>query len=321
MKTVIAIGHKNPDTDSVVSAVAFATLVKEIKKPILGFSDFEIQPARAGSPNNETKFVFDYFNQELPTLAENIGGKEVVLLDHGEYSQSQDGIKEATIVGVLDHHKLGGLETAGPIFYRAEPVGSTSTIIFEMFSENNISLDKKLAGLLLAAVLSDTLKLTSPTTADQDRQAVKALSEISGENIDALAEKMFEAKSDITGISPAEIIGSDYKEYEAGMTKFGIGVWETMYPEKVKEKKEEILSALEKMKSERKMDLMFFALVDINRKNSELFIISEKEKAAAEKVFKSKAENSLIFLSGIVSRKKEMVPPLTNFLEKNENNR
>jgi len=316
MKPIIAIGHKNPDTDSIVSAIAFVNLVQKIKKPILGFSGFEVQPARAGSPNNETKFVFKYFGEELPVLAESVEGKEVVLLDHGELSQSPDGIEKATIVGVLDHHKLGGLETASPIFYRAEPVGSTSTIIFKMFSENNVLLDKKIAGLLLAAVLSDTLKLSSPTTTDEDRQAAKTLSEISEENIDKLAEKMFEAKSEMAGVSPAEIIGSDYKEYEAGGTRFGIGVWETMYPEKVKEKKEEILSALAKMKNERKMDLMFFALVDINKKNSELFIIGEKEKAAAEQVFKNKAENSLIFLPGIVSRKKEMVPPLTNFLEK-----
>lgn len=318
MKSIIVIGHKNPDTDSVVAAFVFADFLKRAKKPILGFSNFKAKPARAGSLNKETEFVLNYFKQKTPSLIKNIKNKDVVLVDHGSYEEAADGLKKARIVGVVDHHLLGGLRTTVPIFYRAEPIGSTSTILTKMFLENKLSFDKKTAGLLLAAILSDTLKLTSPTTTNKDRKIVKILAKISRENINKLSQKMFEAKSDIRGISSNELVAKDYKEYKDGGINFGVGVWETVYPQKVRVKEKEIFSALEKLKKKRKMKLMFFALVDIFKKNSEVFLLGEKEKLVAEKAFKKKAKGNLLFLPGVVSRKKQMVPSLINFLEKNE---
>jgi len=318
MKTIIAIGHKNPDTDSIVASLIFADFLKKVRKPILGFLNFKIKPARAGSLNKETKFVFNYFKQTPPPLVKNLRNENVVLVDHGSYEEAADGVEKARIVGVLDHHKLGGLRTVTPIFYRAEPIGSTSTILAKMFLENKLSFDKKTEGFLLAAILSDTLKLTSPTTTSEDRRIVKILAKISKENINKLAQKMFEAKSDIKGISFNELVSKDYKEYKDGGINFGVGVWETVCPQKIKVKEKEILSALEKLKKKRKMKLMFFALVDILKKNSEVFLLGEKEKSIAEKVFKKRAKGSLLFLSGVVSRKKQITPFLINFLEKNE---
>ncbi len=319
MKLIIVIGHKNPDTDSIVSALVLADFLKKVKKPILGFSDFKIKPARAGSLNKETKFVLDYFKQKPPVLVNNLKNKDVILVDHGEFSQSAKGIEQANIVGVLDHHRLGGIKSISPIFYRSEPIGSTSTIIAKMFLENNLSFDKKTAGLLLAAILSDTFKLTSPTTTNEDKEIVKILIKISKEDINKLAQKIFEAKSDIKDMSMGELVSKDYKEYKDGKISFGIGVCEITHPQKIKEKKEEIFSALKKLKKKRKVKLMFFAVVDILKKNSEIFLLGEKEKLVAEKVFKKKAKGNLLFLSGVVSRKKQINPLLMNFLESNEN--
>lgn len=319
MRTIIVIGHKNPDTDSVVSSLVFADFLKKVKKPILGFSGFKVKPARAGFLNKETKLVLDYFKQKPPALVNNLKNKDVILVDHGEFNQSAKGIEQANIVGVLDHHKLGGIKSISPIFYRSEPIGSTSTIIAKMFLENNLSFDKKTAGLLLAAILSDTLKLTLSTTTNEDKEIVKILAKISKEDVNKLAQKIFEAKSDIKDISMGELVSRDYKEYEGGKTSFGIGLCETMYPQKIKEKKEEIFSALKKLKKKRKVKLMFFAIIDILKKNSEVFLLGEKEKSVAEKVFKKKAKGNLLFLSGVASRKKQMLPPIVSFLEKNEN--
>lgn len=319
MKSIIVIGHKNPDTDSIVSALVFANFLKKVKKPILGFSGFKVKSARAGFLNKETKFVFNYFKQKPPVLINNLKNKDVVLVDHGEFDQSAKGIEQANIVGVLDHHKLGGIKSILPVFYRSEPVGSTSTIIARMFLENNLSFDKKTAGLLLAAILSDTLKFTSPTTTNEDKEIARILAKISKEDINKLAQKIFEAKSDVKGVSMGELVSRDYKEYKDGKISFGIGVYETVCPQKIKEKEEEIYSALKKLKKKRKVKLMFFAVVDILKKNSEIFLLEEKEKIVAEKIFKKKAKGNLLFLSGVVSRKKQMVPPTINFLKRNEN--
>ena len=318
MKLITVIGHKNPDTDSVIASLIFVDFLKKKKKPILGFSGFRIEPRVSGDLNKETKFVLKYFKQAPPPLVKSLKNKDVFLVDHGGYEQAAEGAEEARIVGVLDHHKLEGLKSASPVFFRVEPIGSTSTLIAKMFLENNLSFDKKTAGLLLAAVLSDTLKFTSPTTTDEDKKIANILSKISRENINKLSQKMFEAKSDIRGISLAELISQDYKEYKVNEVSFGFGVWETINPNKIKERKKEIFSALEKFKKERKKDLMFFALVDILKKNSEIFLPGEKEKLIAEKVFKNKTKGNILFLRGVVSRKKQMIPDLTKFLERNE---
>jgi manganese-dependent inorganic pyrophosphatase len=316
MKEVIVIGHKNPDTDSIVSALVFTEFLRRKKKYILSSSNFKIKAGRAGSLNKETQFVFQYFKQKPPALIKSLKNKNVFLIDHGEYEQSAEGIEQANLLGVLDHHKLGGIKTIMPIFYRTEPMGSTASVVAEMFLENDLTLNKKTAGLLLAALLSDTLKLTSPTTTQKDREIAKTLTKISKENISKLSQKMFEAKSDISGVSLSELVNKDYKEYKTGKVNFGFGVWETTVPETVEKKQDKILLVLERLKKKRKLDLMFFSLIDILKKNSKAFVLSEKEKVVLEKVFKKKVKGNSLFLSGVVSRKKQMIPPLINFLEK-----
>ena len=315
MKSIIITGHKNPDTDSIVSALIFSEFLKIVKKPLIGFSNFRIKAGRAGTLNKETKFILDYFKQKQPVLIKSLKNKNVILVDHAEYGQAIDGIEKAEIIAIIDHHKLGGIRTAMPIFYRAEPLGSTATILAKMFLENDISITKKTAGLILAAILSDTLKLTSPTTTKEDERIVKILVKISKENINKLSEKMFKAKSDIKGISSAELVSGDYKEYKSKGVNFGFGVWETTNPQAIKPKKQEIFCALKNLKKKRKMSLVFFSVVDILQKNSEIFLLGEQEKLIAEKIFKKKSKENLLFLPDVVSRKKQMAPPIINFLE------
>lgn len=319
MKKIILVGHKNPDTDSIVAPLAFADFLKKVREPILGFSFSNIKVARAGQFNRETEFILSHFKQKKPPFIKSVQNKNVVLLDHGDYGQAVDGIEKANLLGVLDHHKLGGLKTTTPIFYRVEPLGSSSSLVAKMFFENNRCPNKKIAGLLLAGILSDTLKFTSPTTTVYDKKVAKVLARISGENPKKLAKEMFEAKSDITGIFPQDLVSKDYKEYKQGKITFGFGVWETTSSWKVEEMKEKIFLALEKLKKKRKLDLVFFALVDIMNKNSKLFLLGEKEKLIAKKAFHKPISGNFLCLPGIVSRKKQMLPPVLKILEKNGN--
>ncbi len=311
MKQIIIIGHENPDTDTVVSAIVLSEIINENQKPIEGQATPKI-----GAPlNKETELVLNKFNRITPEIAESLKEKDVFLVDHGDFSQSVSGIEEANLIGVLDHHKMGGITTSTPIYYRAEPIGCSSTIIAKMCFQEGIDLTKEQAGLLLSAIISDTLKLTSPTTTKEDEEIVHKLIEISGQNFDELAEAMFEAKADISGISTVELVLKDYKGYEAGGKKFGIGTWETIKPEKIEVLKEEILSVLKRVKEEKGLDLVFFALVDVLKKTTIIFLLdSDKEKL--EQIFETRSENNSLVLKGVVSRKKQMVPPIINFLEK-----
>ncbi len=320
MKQVIIVSHKNTDTDSVVVTLVLAEFLKKTKEPILGFSDFVPEPKRTGGLNKETEFVLNYFKQDIPPLIKNIEGKKVFLVDHSSYEQAVEGIKKAEIVGVLDHHKIGDIKTSSPIFYRAEPLGSSSTLLAKMFLEKEISLDKKEAGLLLSGILSDTLNLSSPTTTEEDKRIVKKLSDISQEKPDKLIAKMFEAKSDINDISSEELVEKDYKEFEVSGKRFGIGVWETTNPSQIEKRKKEILSALNKLKKERNLQLIFFASVNVLKAESILYLPNKEEKEIAEKVFEKKEKDNLILLPLVVSRKKQILPPIIKFLEKQNEN-
>ena len=294
-------GHKNPDTDSIVSAIVMEDYFKKLGE--------KAKAVRVGKINRETEFVLKQAQIKSPILIKSLANKQIFLVDHNELEQAGDGIDKAKIVGVLDHHRLGGgISTDGPIYFRVEPVGCTATLIFKLFEEKNFKLNKTQAFLLLCAILSDTLKFNSPTTTKEDIQIAKKLSEICKQNINKLAEKMFKAKSDITGINLKDLILLDYKKYCEKNASFGIGVCETVSPKNILEKKQEILKLLPQIKKQKKLDLMFFAAVDIIKKQTYLFVADEKEKMIAEKSFKKKAKDNLIFLPGIVSRKKQITP-------------
>ena len=309
MNKIIIVGHKNPDTDSVISAIA----LQEFFTKVLGK---ESKAYRAGVLNNETKFLLEKFGVEVPEIITTFEeDASVALVDHNEAGQVVDGLNYGNVDYIFDHHKLA-ITTEKPIFCRMEPIGSTSSLVAKMLFEKNVEVSDVIAKLLLAGILSDTLNLMSPTTTAEDRELAIKLNEIAKLNVEEFVGEMFNAKSSLEGISVDEVITLDYKNFEMGSAKVGIGTWETTNPASVNAKKVEILQALIAKKAADKLDKIFFMVVDILKQACQLYIISEDEKVLAEKVFGGKTENDILFLQGFVSRKKQIVPQLTEELSK-----
>lgn len=309
MSKIVIVGHKNPDTDSIISAIC----AQEFFTKVLGK---ESKAYRAGGINNETKFILEKFGVETPELISTIAEDDsVVLVDHNETSQVFDGLNYANVDCIIDHHKLS-INTEKPIVCRMEPIGSTSSLIAKMFFEKNAEVSESLASLLLAGILSDTLNLMSPTTTEEDKELVAKLNAIAKLDIEEFVGEMFKAKSSLEGISIDELISLDYKVFEMGAHKVGIASWETTGPESVNAKKAEIMQALVAKKSSENLEHMFFMVVDILKQNCQLYLIGEQEKELAEKVFGGVIEDGMMFLPGVASRKKQIVPQLTEELSK-----
>lgn len=304
---IIVVGHKNPDTDTIVSAIVWAEF--------LNLTGKKAKAGRGGELNFETKYILSRFKGKAPALVNDLTGKEVFLVDHGELKQSPDGIEKAKIVGILDHHRLAGIIINEPTYYRSEPIGSTSTLIAKIFNEAGKKLNKKQASLLLSGIISDTFKFTSPTTTEEDKKIGKQLQKISGVDINELTEKIFEVKSSLKGLSIENILKKDCKEFEFGKTKLSIGIYETASVRVFDAMKNKVGSALKALKEKQRADLAYFVVVDILKQEGFIYLIGEKEKEIAQKAFKGKIENNIMHVLGLVSRKKQMVPVLAKLLE------
>ncbi|MCK5475208.1 MAG: manganese-dependent inorganic pyrophosphatase [Candidatus Pacebacteria bacterium] len=303
---IISIGHKNPDTDSALSAI----LVSKFSKKIFGF---ETQGVVAGNINNETKYILQMLKMEKPKILKKIKNENVVLVDTTEPKQIIEGLTEDNLLAIIDHHNLGGLKSSKPIFTRIEAVGCTGSIIYKILKEKRIKIDKPSAILMITCIISDTLNFNSPTTTVDDKIIFKELNKIAKLDIKKFVNELFSAKSSLEGISVNDIISKDYKQFDMGKYKVGIGVWETTIVESINIQSDKIIKALAKKKSYEKMDYMFFAVVDIIKNNSYLYIIGKEEEELAKNVF-GIAKNNILFSKGIVSRKKQLVPPLMNEL-------
>lgn len=308
---IISIGHINPDTDSVLSAIVLSRYAKK-----MAGEDRVIEARIAGTINNETKFVLERLKIAIPEQITEITNEDVALVDTTEPAQMIKGINENNLFAIIDHHNLGGLKSSKPIFVRIEPVGCTATVIYRILKENKVKIDKTSAIMMLSSIISDTLNLTSPTTNLQDEKALKELNKIAKLNLKKFTKELFAAKSSLEGISIDDIITKDYKQFDMGASKVGIAVWETTSPESVNIKKEEITSALLRRKAAENLNYAFFMAVDILKSESALYIIAEAEKMLAEKVFGGKAEKGAMLLKDVVSRKKQIVPPLMSELTK-----
>ncbi|MCK4525299.1 MAG: manganese-dependent inorganic pyrophosphatase [Candidatus Andersenbacteria bacterium] len=303
---IISIGHKNPDTDSVLSAI----LVSKFGKKIFGL---DIEAVIANDINNETKFVLDLLKLKKPRLLKKIKNEKVIMVDTTEPKQIIDGLTEDNLIAVIDHHNLGGLRSSKPIYFRVEPIGCTGSVIYKILQEKNIKIDKKSAVLMITCIVSDTLNFNSPTTTKDDKKILKELNKIAKLDVQKFVRELFAAKSSLKGISIGDIISKDYKQFDMGKYKVGIGVWETTDPAGINLQKDKLISALIKKKKKEKMDYMFFAVIDIVKNNSYLYIIGNEEEKLAKDVF-GIAKNNIVFSKGTVSRKKQLVPPLMNKL-------
>lgn len=300
---VYVVGHKSPDTDSVAAAISYANLKNRLGAPEI------FVPAAAGTINNETKFVLEHFGVPVPETITDGKGKKIVLVDHNEVGQAVDNIKEATLIEVVDHHKIGDITTPNPIFFHNEPVGSTATIVSAMYDQYKVPISKEMAGVMISAILSDTVLFKSPTCTDKDKAEVEKLGKIIGEDYQQYGIAMLTAKSDISSKSARDIVKGDYKHFDFAGTKAGIGQIEVMDLTVLAPRKKEILEDMEKVRKEEGLSFVLIMLTDVMKEASDLLFVGTPVDKF-EKAFDGKMENSSIYKKGVLSRKKQVIPPL-----------
>lgn len=300
---VYVVGHKSPDTDSVAAAISYANLKNRLGAPEI------FVPAAAGTINNETKFVLEHFGVPVPETITDGKGKKIVLVDHNEVGQAVDNIKEATLIEVVDHHKIGDITTPNPIFFHNEPVGSTATIVSAMYDQYKVPISKEMAGVMISAILSDTVLFKSPTCTDKDKAEVEKLAKIIGEDYQQYGIAMLTAKSDISSKSARDIVKGDYKHFDFAGTKAGIGQIEVMDLTVLAPRKKEILEDMEKVRKEEGLSFVLIMLTDVMKEASDLLFVGTPVDKF-EKAFDGKMENSSIYKKGVLSRKKQVIPPL-----------
>lgn len=242
----------------------------------------------------------------------NMPCKKIILVDHNEAEQAVDGLFEAEVVEIIDHHKLSTVETKRPVAVRNQPVGCTSTIIYEMFVENDIEIPPDIAGLLCSAIISDTLIFRSPTCTAQDEAAARILAQTAGVNIEELASEMFKAGSNLGNKTEEEIFYQDFKRFSAGNIRFGVGQVMVMSSEEQKKLKDRMLPYVKKAKTE--MDMIFFMITNVLEESTVLLFNGGRSKEIISDYFNTQADENEAYLNGIVSRKKQMMPPLMSAL-------
>ena len=247
-------------------------------------------------------------------------GKNVILVDHNERSQAVDGVENANILEIIDHHRLGTVETMSPVFFRNQPLGCTATIIYQMYNESGIAIEKKIAGLLCSAIISDTLLFRSPTCTPVDKEAALALAEIADVDIEDLANRMFAAGSKLKGKSDAEIFYQDFKKFSAGKVQFGVGQITSLNAQELAGLQERMLSYMEKAVAEERVDMMFLMLTNILKESTDLLCVGQGSVQMVADAFHLNLESGetsrgVVSLPGVVSRKKQLVPGLMVAIE------
>lgn len=299
---IYIIGHKNPDTDSVCSAIAYSELKRQ--------QGVKVVPARLGELNPETTFVLNKFGFKAPELLEKGTGKELILVDHNEKSQSLVDLDQAKIVEIIDHHKIGDITTPHPIFFLTLPVGSTATIVTKLFEEKKIKISKNIAAILLASIISDTVLFKSVTTTGQDKVSARRLAEIAGvENIEELGMEILKAKSDLAGKSPKELLFRDFKDFDMSGYKVGIGQIEVVDSSLLDNLKDGLYEEMGKVQEKSQYDSLFLMLTDVIKECTELLVVTDNTRIV-EEAFGKRLEGPSLILDKVLSRKKQVVPPL-----------
>ncbi len=300
--STLVFGHKNPDTDTVCAAIALADLKTKLGEDITPVVQGELAP--------ESKFVLEKFGIAAPAVETSFAGKDVYLVDHSDLAQSPDDLGEANILGIVDHHKLGDVTTSQPLECWIWPVGCTCTVIKSMYDFNNIEIPKNIAGILLCAILSDTVIFKSATCTEADKKACEGLAAIAGISDTAeLGMDMFKVKSAVDGTPARELVLRDYKDFNMSGNKVGIGQLEVVdltILDKVKADLEKDIIAL---KEEGGRHSVFLLLTDIINEGSEVLIASDDE-SVIEKAFGVAPADGKAYLEGVMSRKKQVVPVL-----------
>ena len=308
MSKILVFGHQNPDTDAIGAAIAFANLQKELGK--------DAEAVALGEPNEETAFALNHFGLTAPRVVETVANEveQVMLVDHNEFQQSAVDIEKVEILAVVDHHRIANFQTANPLYYRAEPVGCTSTIILKLYKENSVEVPKNIAGMMLSAIVSDTLLFKSPTCTQEDVQAAKVLAEIAGVDLEGYGLEMLKAGTNLGTKSAAELIDLDAKSFPMGGSNLRIAQVNTVDLAEVFLRQAELESAMQEANAANGYDLFVLVVTNILDSDSEILIVGEP-KENVEKAFNVTLDNNRALLKGVVSRKKQVVPQLTAAFE------
>ncbi|HEM2866384.1 TPA: manganese-dependent inorganic pyrophosphatase [Streptococcus suis] len=306
MSKFLVFGHQNPDTDAIASSYGWAHLEREV-------FGRDAEAVALGMPNEETAFALDYFGVTAPRVVESAkaeGVSQVILTDHNEFQQSIADIKDVEVVAVIDHHRVANFETANPLYMRLEPVGSASSIVYRAFKENGVTPPKEVAGLLLSGLISDTLLLKSPTTHATDPQVAAELAEIAGVNLEEYGLTLLKAGTNLASKSAEELIDIDAKTFGLNGNDVRVAQVNTVDIAEVLERQAEIEAAMSAASAANGYSDFVLMITDIVNSNSEILALgSNMDKVEA--AFNFKLENNHAFLAGAVSRKKQVVPQLT----------
>ena len=304
--SILVFGHKNPDTDTICSAIAYAELKNKLGK--------DVKAVRLGEINEETKYALNYFKVEKPELVENVAGKEIILVDHNERTQTADGFEEAKVLELIDHHRISNFNVDEPLYARVEPVGCTATIILKLFKENGLAPSKETAGLMLSAIISDTLLFKSPTCTQCDAKAGKELAEIAGVDLKEYGLEMLKAGTALGDKSEAELLNMDMKIFEIDGEKIGVAQVNTVNEAEVLERKEKLLAEIDNIIAKEGLKFFMLAITNILT-NDSTALVSGNGNDVIEKAFGDKVDSNLVTLKGVVSRKKQIIPPLTKAIQ------
>ena len=298
--TVYVSGHKNPDTDSVTAAIGYAELLKA--------GGEEAVPVMQGEMNPETITVLDRFGVDAPEIMTDATGKTIALVDHSDLNQAPDNLSADSVVAIVDHHKIGDVTTNNPIFCCVKPVGCTGTVLKQLYDIQGVAVETKVAGLLLAAILSDTVNFKSPTCTDEDKKAVAELKEIAGvTDTDELFMTMLAAKSSVDGVPARDLLNRDYKDFDMNGNKVGCGQLELGSLDQVAAIRDDLYKAMEEQKAEGGHHTILLMLTDVMKEGTQLVVLSD-DAALVEGAFDSKLDGNSMWIPGMMSRKKQTVP-------------
>jgi manganese-dependent inorganic pyrophosphatase len=303
--TLQIFGHKSPDTDSTGSPIVWSWYLNEVK-------GIAAAPKLLGEPNTEAAFVLKRWNLDKPEIIGGVdAGAPVVIVDTNNPAELPNGINDADIQAIIDHHKLvGGLETKGPIDITIRPLACTATIMYDLMGEDAAKMPEAIKGAALSCILSDTLEFRSPTTTDHDRAVAQKLADDLGIDMAAYAADLFEAKSDVSAFSDAELLRMDSKEYEVGGKQFRVSVLETTAPKIVLDRKDRLMASMVDVAVEDGADQVLLFVVDILNEEATLLVPNDLVKSVAEKSFGAPVTGDTVVLPGVMSRKKQIIPVL-----------
>jgi len=302
----LVFGHQKPDTDSIASAISMANLQTNIGNYSESF--------RLGNINRETEFALKTFSIDTPELLEQVNeNDDVIMVDANEFAQSAEGIEKANIKMIVDHHRLN-LQTTNPVFCMAEPVGCTSTILYKLYNQNDVKVSPEMAGIMLSAIVSDTLLFKSPTSTEQDKFIAGKLSDIAGLDMYDYGYRMLKAGTNLDGYTAKEIINTDSKPFDKNGVKFVISQINSADVDSVFEKQKEIETAIENEILLNNLDCYVFMVTDILNASSKTIVLGNR-RDLFERAYETKLFNNTAILEGVVSRKKQVLPKILDAIQ------